>query len=458
MFARLIRNVVTLAASLFYRLERRGAAVPDGPVLLAANHPNSLLDPILVFATAGRDSRPLAKAPLFQQRVVGRLIRGVGGIPVYRREDDPGKMGRNQETFRAAIAALHEGAAIQIFPEGRSHSDPSLSPLRTGAARMALAAEAAAEWGAGVRIVPIGITYVRKSSFRGRAVVVYGEPIAVAAYRALHEEDARAAARALTAALDRRLRALTLDLAEAEDAELIDTAEGLWALEKGLRTPRERVPLGERLPRFQAFARGLAWLRVHDPDGHRRLADAVRDYRRRTRLLGAGSGEVPERYGVGPSLRWVVERALPVVLLSPLAGLAVLAWWPPYRFVGAVVARQELPEDVVATYKVAGSLLAYPLFLGLWAAVLGWAAGWPWAVAAVLVLPAVGLVAVPWLDRARDVVDDLRLFRAVRRARGAPESLAAERQRLVAEFDALRALQEDDPPAADRRVSGGPGR
>lgn len=414
--------------------------MPVGPVLLAANHPNSLLDPILVLATAGRPARPLAKAPLFRRPVVGRLIRVLGGIPVFRREDDPRQMARNEDTFRAAIEALEAGDAIQIFPEGRSHSDPSLSRLRTGAARIALAAEAASGWTLGVAIVPVGLTYVRKAFFRGRVVALYGAPIHAAHWRAAFAMDERDAARSLTDTLAERLRALTLQLATTEDADLIDVAERIWSLEKGLRTPRGRVELADRLPRLQAFARGLAWLRAHDPDLHTRLARRTGRYRRKTRLLGAGEGEVPDRYAFRPSAHWVLVRGLPLVLLAPFALVAVAIWWIPYRLVGAVVRRMELPTDVVATYKLAASIVAYPLFLALWTVVIWAVLGGPAAAAALLVLPGLGLLGVSWLDRAREVGQDLRLFSRLTARGERGRRLAEERRGLVAEFDALREM------------------
>ncbi len=136
-------RVSRLALRTFYRLEVAGGRVPPaGPVLLVANHPNSLLDPAMVVAVAGRPVRFLAKAPLFGDAQVGWLVRGAGAIPVYRASDDPSKMGANQDAFRAAHASLAEGDAVGIFPEGTSHSEPSLVPLKTGAARIALGAAA----------------------------------------------------------------------------------------------------------------------------------------------------------------------------------------------------------------------------------------------------------------------------------------------------------------------------
>ena len=76
-----------LAVQIFYRVQRIGATLPDGPVLLVANHPNSLLDPALVQATAGRPSRFLAKSTLFQGHFLSPLIRRSGAIPVHRRID-----------------------------------------------------------------------------------------------------------------------------------------------------------------------------------------------------------------------------------------------------------------------------------------------------------------------------------------------------------------------------------
>ncbi|HSR41766.1 MAG TPA: hypothetical protein VLL48_06335, partial [Longimicrobiales bacterium] len=59
------------ATAIYFRVERRGPPLPDGPVVVVANHPNALLDPLVLFRTAGRATRPLAKAPLFEQAFVG---------------------------------------------------------------------------------------------------------------------------------------------------------------------------------------------------------------------------------------------------------------------------------------------------------------------------------------------------------------------------------------------------
>jgi 1-acyl-sn-glycerol-3-phosphate acyltransferase len=172
----IITKLVGWAVAVFYDLERTGPTLPPGPVLVTANHPNALVDPMVIFRTAGRPTRPLAKAPLFEQALVGTVLRGLGGLPVYRRQDEPERMHLNERTFDAAIEALHAGGAVQIYPEGQSHSEPSMAPLRTGAARIALLAEARRGWSLGLRIQPVGLTYSRKHAFRGRVIAASASP------------------------------------------------------------------------------------------------------------------------------------------------------------------------------------------------------------------------------------------------------------------------------------------
>src|SRR3989304_4286511 len=73
-----------------------------------------------------RPVRFLAKAPLFGDLKTGWMMRAVGAIPVYRRVDDPTLMDRNTDMFRAVYVSLARGAAVGIFPEGESHSEPSM--------------------------------------------------------------------------------------------------------------------------------------------------------------------------------------------------------------------------------------------------------------------------------------------------------------------------------------------
>ena len=87
---RLIRALARCLVALFYRrvdVVGVGHVPPTGPVIVAANHQNALVDPMLLLAAVPRTLVPLAKAPLFHHPIIGPFIRLAGAIPVTRRQD-----------------------------------------------------------------------------------------------------------------------------------------------------------------------------------------------------------------------------------------------------------------------------------------------------------------------------------------------------------------------------------
>ncbi|HUP51765.1 MAG TPA: 1-acyl-sn-glycerol-3-phosphate acyltransferase [Longimicrobiales bacterium] len=452
MLPRIITKLVGWAVAIFYDLERTGPTLPDGPVLVTANHPNSLVDPLVIFHTGGRPTRPLAKAPLFEQALVGTVLRGLGGLPVYRREDAPELVHLNDRTFDAAIEALRAGEAVQIYPEGRSHSEPSLSPLRTGAARIALLAEQRSGWKLGLRIQPVGLTYTRKHAFRGRAIAAFGAPFPVADLRGLHEQDEREAVRELTARIQRALEALTLNFEQPEDVELVDVAERLYARQKKLAGFRDREPMAERLPRLLRFTEGVRWLRAADPERLDEMRAQVRRYLRLLTLFGASEGDVPRRYPLWSVLRYAAKQLLLLTLVLPVALLGMVVWAVPFLLTRYVAPRFRPKLDQVATYKVGMAVLAFPIWFGVLELVTWLAWGFRPALAALVALPVTGLAAIAWADRQADAREDLRVFLRARRLSRGRDRLAEQRSRLVREMDQLarewRAEQGTKPAGA----------
>ena len=246
-----------LAARIYYRVRFGGPrCLPAGPVLLVANHPNSLLDPTLVVASADRPVRFLAKAPLFSDRKIGWLVKAAGAIPVYRRSDDPSLMSRNEDAFRAVFSVLGDGAVVGIFPEGISHSASSMAPLKTGAARIALGA-AASSRAPGSRSCPVGLSFRDKETFRSDAFVVRGPPLAWDDLATRGPDDVDAV-RELTSRIDAALRSVTVNLGSWEDRPIVECAVRIWEAETRERRRAMRSGSREWSSRrecWRAFAR-----------------------------------------------------------------------------------------------------------------------------------------------------------------------------------------------------------
>src|SRR5213075_2899170 len=154
----------------FRRIETVNAdVVPRGTgVIFVLNHPNGLIDPALVFVALPRKISFLAKSTLFRMPMISFLLRTVEALPLYRRIDAGEDVSQNQKTFEMSRELLARGGSIALFPEGVSHNSPKLLPMKTGAARIALGA-AASE--VEVKIVPVGLYYTSKTTFRSEALL-----------------------------------------------------------------------------------------------------------------------------------------------------------------------------------------------------------------------------------------------------------------------------------------------
>lgn len=414
-----------LVTSTFYRLTIAGETVPDeGPVLLVANHPNSLMDPALVAAAAGRPVRFLAKAPLFTDPMVGWLVRGSGAIPVYRRVDDEAVVGKNEDTFRSAYAELAEGAAVAIFPEGISHSEPALVPLKTGAARIALGA--AALLGRPITIIPIGLTFRRKDTFRSEALAVVGTPVDWAGLQGRGVDDFEAV-RELTARIHAALQAVTVNLERWEDAPLVEMAEAVYSAE----FPTDPSPAA-RVARTREATAGLARLRRERPGEWEDLARAVHQHVRTLRVLRMTPVEVKASAGVAEAARWTFRQLTVLRTLLPVAAVGMVLYYVPYRLTGVLADRARPPQDIRATYK---ALIGIALNL-VWTVLLAGAAWWRWGwkigVPALVVLPLVAFLTVIVIDMWRRARGEARRF-FVRARRGDALLELRQRQRALAQ-------------------------
>ena len=201
-FYRAVRAVARFWLWFFFKAVdvRHPERVPrEGPVLLCINHPNNFIDSFVVGAAVRRKVHYLATAALFRNPLVARFLLAAGAIPVYRKQDDPGKMDKNSDTFAACAAGFEHNALIAIYPEGTTHAEARVQRIKTGAARIALGFEA--EHPGALTLIPVGLTFEARKSFRGHVLVSFGSPVAVTPYLDAYGANPVKAVGALTDAI-----------------------------------------------------------------------------------------------------------------------------------------------------------------------------------------------------------------------------------------------------------------
>lgn len=422
----------------FKQVEVVGAEhVPDGvPLILVGNHTNALIDPVLLIGYLPGQPRLLAKSTLWNNLALKPLLALGGAIPVYRRQDAV-DTAKNEQMFARCHQELADGGTIALFPEGTSHNEPTLLPMKTGAARIVLEAEAA-HGPLGVRIVPVGLIFEDRTRFRSRALIQVGEPIDASSYVDRYQADPQEAVRALTDRIAESLSDVTLNYSSWEEARLIERVVELFA-HPDPDVP-DSLPLSERAALRKAFIDGYRELTISDPQRVKRVYRSVRRYDRMLRVLDLRSAQIASRYPGALVALFVAKTFRLIILRLPLTLVGVLLNWLPYRIPGWVAARAADDPDEEATYKVFTGFFLFPAFWIAWSALGGWLFGW-WAVPTLLVLaPVSGYTALRSRDQRDAFLDEARAWVILRTRRRLADEL---RKRRAAVYEEVSELVED---------------
>lgn len=402
-FYRFIVRLLALINQLYFAEIRATGVehVPErGPVILAANHPSSILDSIVLATQLKRPIHYLARSGLFRFRVLATLFKRLGAVPIYRAHEVGDAAARNVEVFDKVYELLEAGGCIGVFPEGRNSPPTRIGPLRKGTARIALGAEARNNNQLGLTVIPVGVNFENRGFLMSAVLLRFGRPIRVADFAQRFAEDQAAALAELTAEIkqrlgqqvvtveDARLSQLVEDLAEVFGEQLGRRFESgdarpfnpdadqrlfkrwLWRLAAWYRraTPESSLAFERRMHSRQHIHNVLADCWTSDPErvmALRNRLERYKDHLRQTELKGAlgQAFDVPVRQRL-IRLRMTVYA----VLMAPVALFGLVHNIVPY-LVARGLGRLGSDEAVRAFTLFGCGVLA---FAGAYAAIGLW--------------------------------------------------------------------------------------
>lgn len=177
MFYRLLKIYSRIVIRIYCRriyINRPDVLKSRGPLLLAANHPNSFLDGILLTTLFDDPVYSLARGDVFKHKRIDRILRNLQLLPIFRTSEGVKNLGHNYTTFDACQKTFEKRGIILIFSEGSCENEWHLRPLKKGTARLALTA-----WRKNVplMVLPSGINYSSFKKFGKEVHICFGEPI-----------------------------------------------------------------------------------------------------------------------------------------------------------------------------------------------------------------------------------------------------------------------------------------
>lgn len=458
MIYRVLRAFGRLALRWFYRdVEVVGLKrLPvEGPVLLASNHPNALVDALVIACTLERPVTLTAKATLLENPITRGLVQAAGVVPLRRASDERARLAneaatasppdpsRNERAFAAVLDVLERAGVVLLFPEGKSHSEPELAPLKTGLARIAFMARDTRGL-TQLPIVPIGLTFERKWEPRSRVVMHVGAPIDVMAL----PNDGPGVAR-LTEQIDLGLRRVTLNFKTEDDARRVLSISNVLAevLDdfRPLGSPDPPFAESVRLAhRVDAIASHLPRVGIELSERVNRFVTHLTEFEDRVRMHAISANDVQMSTGAAPGAWFVVRELLIALVAGPLAVWGRVNHWLPLRLARSMAVRtSRTPDEPAMRTIVAGLVLVLAFYAIQTTAVVllvGWVTGALYAVS----LPISASWDFRYADRVRRAVARIRTYLRLRRDPVLREDFARDVARLRSEALALNELLEDE--------------
>ncbi|MEL6346657.1 MAG: 1-acyl-sn-glycerol-3-phosphate acyltransferase [Myxococcota bacterium] len=353
---------------------------PTGGGVLVSWHPNGLVDPALIFTYCPRRVIFGARDGLLRFPGLGRVLRALGTVPIYRsidpgNEDPAARRAANARSLETLARAVASGGLSCLFPEGDSHDAPYLLDLKTGAARFFRQAwHQRAPGQPAPLLLPVGLHYDRKDAAGSNVLVAFHPAIPVEVPPPAGEgDDAIAWDDQMTALIEETLR------------EVVHATES-WRLHFQLHRLRELV----RAERVHRAGSGLAAADIHErtlgyarvwsayarlkhqaPEALAQLIERVAVYQEDLHALGLTDRALdapPSFFRRGVVALLVAQVMVVFVILPPLMVLGVVVHLPPALALwGASQAFSKRQKDV-ATIQMLLAMLLFPL---AWAVTIG---------------------------------------------------------------------------------------
>jgi glycerol-3-phosphate O-acyltransferase / dihydroxyacetone phosphate acyltransferase len=408
----IIHAIISIALRLFFRrIEAVGVerVPPTGALLFVLNHPNGLVDPALVFVSLPRRVSFLAKSTLYANPIGALVLRTFEILPIYRRIDAGAKLASNAVTFENCFELLRRGRCIAIFPEGISHDEPQLQKIKTGAARIALGAVSDPSLrSTGLKIVPVGLYYTSKTSFRSEALIRYGEIFDVEPVElGTDGEPPRDAVTELTAKIEKHLRDVTLNLETETELDAVLKAEALFS--SVFENLIFKQTLTQTVTRLQDLAAKYKLLEREDPQKMLELNARLARYENDLKASGLTTGSLsilqhPTRY----VFRYLVLRVIFLILFAPLAFVGAIIHSPAYFFSNLMgrIFKTHDTDAAGSSSTIIAAIGLMPLTWLLLASVLWYCFGWQIALISIPATILCGYIAL----RSSEILIDMRVW------------------------------------------------
>jgi 1-acyl-sn-glycerol-3-phosphate acyltransferase len=416
----------------FYATGRERMPEDGNPTVLVSNHQNCLIDPLaLVFLLSDRKPRFLARASVFQNPILNKVIRGLGALPTYRaRVDGIRGVAKNKGTLEEVAKALSYGETVVLYPEGQHQNKRWLGAFSQAYLKMAFGAAEEANFEREVYVMPTANHYSHYRLPREDMMIAFGEPIALSPYYEEFKENPREVMSKVNDLVRGQIEHLMLNVEDLDHYREIDFLRtNTYGKKYAAKHSYRADYLPEKLASDKALVAALKEATERDEEKMEGIFEQTRKLRKSIEKMGIREWLLEGRHGLGGLLLF----ALGMLIGLPLFVAALAATW--LVFLAPVVVNKLAIKDrqFWGSINLAATLLVtYPL-CGIVAPIVMLCCGsWEWALGWFVAFPIAIIYASNYMRWGQKFIGYRRFVFA---KRSKIENLQSLRKRLYKELD-----------------------
>ena len=402
----------------------------NAPIIFVANHPSTLMDPVVIGALLKPKLYFLAAAEFMGKGIVPSLMSSwFNMIPVYRPDTLPDKAKKNSDVFEKCYAHLAKNGSILIFPEGSSETALHLRTLKTGTARIVLGAEKTSN--INVHIIPIGLNYTDPHSFQSDLFVNIGKPILARENELLTPADDFEKAKHLTTIIENKLKE---NIIHIEDVRLESLFEKIALISKHeiQSVVGEKPSLADRFYLSQDIQKGLSDYAKNHPRLLKITTRKLDNYIQRVNFYNITDVSVAKGSG---GIKWI--DYLKILLGIPVFSFGYITNAGPYFFSSWALKKLNVRTAFQGSIGLSIGVISYLTWYISWGIFASRLFNLWWVgIALFLVVYISGLYALFYLRLVKNLKQQGKLNRLLKRNRNIFESLQEERNQIIKDIRA----------------------
>ena len=393
----LLVRIWSLLFRIFYKdLEVEGLEnVPkDKPILFVSNHTNAILDPFCIMVALQRRVMITARSTLVRFPFFGMIMKSIGVITFDRSQDKVRNRDRNHnmQSIQKCSDAIHHKKPVCIFPEGQSHSDPKLRPFKNGAARIAIDYEQRYGQNTPLFIVPVGLFFKEKSTYRSTALVRFNTFIQVDNVMKNNPNP-----RQITQEIEKGIQQVTLHFnstAESEKliwlGELLVNYKGSYPLTKDASNLKQLTKLTRKLQyKYTEFKSNPKVQKLESNVD--RLKSAMHKH-------GIATTDLFVPYSLWRSILFALINTVILLVGFPVFIISTMLHIIQYYLTKLIAKRFTKAQDQWASNMIVIGSFIFPIFYFLYLAILA-IMNPKWVLICAIGLPLFGYLSLLYIDR-----------------------------------------------------------